>query len=63
MSGVKIWEENVVIPYGIGQQIKTYVFESRVYQEAPAGYPYPTIEKIYDEKEDKAMPSGWKMSI
>ena len=33
MSGVKIWEENVVIPSLWDQTAdKNYVFESRVYQ-------------------------------
>ena len=66
MSGVKIWEENVVIPtYGIGAADKNPMFlESRVYQGSSGRiYPYPTIEKIYDEKIRRTMPSGWKMSI
>lgn len=53
---VKAWEENVVIPtYGIGEPDKNPVFlEKRVYQGSSGKvYPYPIIEKIYDEKEDK----------
>ena len=62
MSGVKIWEENVVIPtYGIGAADKNPMFlESRVYQGSSGRiYPYPTIEKIYDEKEDKTYHAVW----
>ena len=62
MSGVKIWEENVVIPtYGIGAADKNPMFlASRVYQGSSGRiYPYPTIEKIYDEKEDKTYHAVW----
>ena len=62
MSGVKIREENVVIPtYGIGAADKNPMFlESRVYQGSSGRiYPYPTIEKIYDEKEDKTYHAVW----
>lgn len=53
---VKIWEEVVNIPtYGIGKPDKNPMFfEKRVYQgSSGVVYPYPVIEKIYDEKEDK----------
>lgn len=53
---VKAWEEAVVIPtYGVGEPDKNPVFlEKRVYQGSSGKvYPYPIIEKIFDEKEDK----------
>ncbi|MDE6930131.1 MAG: DUF5107 domain-containing protein, partial [Lachnospiraceae bacterium] len=53
---VKAWEEEVVIPtYGVGEPDKNPVFlEKRVYQGSSGKvYPYPIIEKIFDEKEDK----------
>ena len=53
---VKAWEEGVVIPtYGVGEPDKNPVFlEKRVYQGSSGKvYPYPIIEKIFDEKEDK----------
>ena len=53
---VKAWEEDVVIPtYGVGEPDKNPVFlEKRVYQGSSGKvYPYPIIEKIFDEKEDK----------
>ena len=56
MGEVKLWEEDVVIPtYGVGEPDKNPMFlEKRVYQGSSGRiYPYPTIEKIYDEKEDK----------
>lgn len=56
MGEVKLWEEDVIIPtYGIGEPDKNPMFlEKRVYQGSSGRiYPYPTIEKIYDEKEDK----------
>lgn len=54
---VKIWEETVIIPtYGIGKADKNPMFfEKRIYQgSSGVVYPNPVIEKIYDEKEDKA---------
>lgn len=57
MSEVKIWEEKVIIPtYEIGEADKNPMFlEKRVYQGSSGKiYPYPTIEKISDEKVDKA---------
>ncbi len=53
---VKAWREKVVIPtYGIGEPEKTPIFlEKRVYQgSSGVVYPYPVIEKINNEKEDK----------
>lgn len=53
---VKVWEEIVKIPtYKIGKANKNPMFlEKRVYQGSSGKvYPYPVIEKIYDEKEDK----------
>ncbi len=55
-SDVKVWEEDVVIPtYGVGKPEKNPIFlERRVYQgSSGAVYPYPVIEKIFDEKKDK----------
>jgi len=52
----KVWKEEVVIPtYKIGAPEKYPIFlEKRVYQgSSGAVYPFPIIEKIYDEKEDK----------
>ncbi len=59
MEEVRVWEEEVMIPtYGIGQPEKNPIFsEKRVYQGSSGRvYPYPVIEKIYDEKKDQA----WK---
>jgi len=53
---VKAYREKVTIPtYGIGEPEKNPVFlEKRVYQgSSGVVYPYPVIEKILDEKEDK----------
>lgn len=57
MNEVKIWEEQVIIPtYEVGAADKNPMFlEKRVYQGSSGKiYPYPTIEKISDEKVDKA---------
>lgn len=54
---VKIWTESVVIPtYSIGKQERNPMFlEKRVYQgSSGVVYPYPVIEKIEDEKQDKS---------
>lgn len=59
---VKAWEETVVIPtYKIGKPNKNPMFlEKRVYQGSCGKvYPYPVIEKIYDEKEDKEYRAVW----
>ena len=53
---VEAWHEKVVIPtYEIGEPEKNPIFlEKRVYQgSSGAVYPYPVIEKIFDEKVDK----------
>lgn len=53
---VRAWEETVLIPtYETGPEEKNPIFlEKRVYQgSSGAVYPYPVIEKIYDEKHDK----------
>jgi len=51
-----MWEEEVIIPtYEVSAPEKNPMFfEKRVYQgSSGAVYPYPIIEKIYDEKTDK----------
>lgn len=56
MNNVKLWEEKVMIPtYEIGEAEKNPIFlDKRVYQGSSGKvYPYPTIEKISDEKKDK----------
>ncbi len=56
-SEVKAWEEVVMLPtYEVGKEEKNPVFlEKRVYQGSSGSvYPYPVIEKIGDEKVDKA---------
>lgn len=56
-SAVKVWQEEVIIPtYGIGKPDKNPMFfEKRVYQgSSGVVYPNPVIEKIEDEKKDKA---------
>ncbi len=53
---VSVWQENIVIPtYGTGKPEKNPMFlENRVYQgSSGVVYPYPVIEKILDDKEDK----------
>ena len=53
---VEAWEEEVMIPsYGVGEPEKNPAFlEKRVYQGSSGEvYPYPIIEKIYDEKREK----------
>ncbi|MCB9210517.1 MAG: DUF5107 domain-containing protein [Ignavibacteriales bacterium] len=55
-DAVKAYREVVTIPtYGIGKPEKNPIFlEKRVYQgSSGVVYPYPIIEKILDEKEDK----------
>lgn len=56
MTNTKIWAEKVVIPtYEIGQAEKNPIFlDRRVYQGSTGKvYPYPTIEKLSDQKVDK----------
>jgi len=53
---VDVTEEDIIIPtYNIGKPEKNPIFsENRVYQgSSGVVYPYPVIEKIYDEKSDK----------
>ncbi|MFQ9702686.1 MAG: DUF5107 domain-containing protein [Enterocloster clostridioformis] len=62
MDAVKIWEESIVIPtYEAGEADKNPMFlESRVYPGSSGKiYPYPTIEKISDEKKDKVYQAVW----
>lgn len=54
---VKAWEEEILLPtYAVGEEEKNPMFlEKRVYQgSSGVVYPYPVIEKIYDEKRDKS---------
>jgi tetratricopeptide (TPR) repeat protein len=54
---VKAWAETVQIPtYKIGTPEKNPMFlEKRVYQgSSGAVYPHPVIDRVFDEKEDKA---------
>ncbi len=60
--GAEVWSEQVVIPtYGVGQPEKNPMFlEKRVYQGSSGKvYPYPVIDKILDEKEDKTYTALW----
>lgn len=55
-SEVRAWSEAIAIPtYEVGQPEKNPIFlEKRVYQgSSGVVYPYPVIEKIADEKQDK----------
>lgn len=57
MEEVKVWEEQVIIPtYEVGEPDKNPMFlEKRVYQGSSGKiYPYPTTEKISQEKRDIA---------
>ncbi|HRQ49377.1 MAG TPA: DUF5107 domain-containing protein, partial [Agriterribacter sp.] len=54
---VNVWEAEVIIPtYGTGQPEKNPMFlEKRVYQgSSGVVYPHAVIEKILDEKKDRA---------
>lgn len=56
MSNAKVYEKIMTIPtYEVGCEEKNPMFfEKRVYQGSSGRvYPYPVIEKIYDEKQDK----------
>lgn len=56
MNDVKVWSQKVMIPtYEVGEKEKNPIFlEKRVYQGSSGKvYPYPTIEKISDQKTDK----------
>lgn len=57
MSKAKIYEQQLIIPtYAVGEEEKNPMFfEKRVYQGSSGKvYPNPVIEKIYDDKIDKA---------
>jgi len=57
MKKVNVWQETIILPtYEVGKPEKNPVFiEKRVYQGSSGSvYPYPVIEKIADEKTDKA---------
>ena len=59
---VKAWRETVVIPtYDIGAPEKNPIFlEKRVYQgSSGVVYPYPVIESISDEPQDKEWHAVW----
>ena len=59
---VRIWEEGILIPtYEVGEPDKNPMFlEKRVYQGSSGKvYPFPVIDKIYDEKKDKAYKAVW----
>jgi tetratricopeptide (TPR) repeat protein len=54
--GVRMWEEEIEIPtYSVGKPDKNPMFlEKRVYQGSSGKvYPYPVIDKIYDEKNNQ----------
>jgi tetratricopeptide (TPR) repeat protein len=56
-SPVAVWQETVIIPtYAVGAPDKNPMFfEKRVYQgSSGVVYPHPVIDKIYDEKQDRA---------
>ena len=56
LEAVRVWEEIVTIPtYQVGKPNKNPMFlEKRVYQGSSGKvYPYPVIDKIYDEKTDQ----------
>ena len=54
---VRAWQEEIMLPtYEIGEEEKNPIFlEKRVYQgSSGVVYPYPVVEKISDEKTEKA---------
>ncbi|MDD4849334.1 MAG: DUF5107 domain-containing protein [Gemmiger sp.] len=58
----KVWVEQVTLPtYGTGKPDKNPMFlEKRVYQGSSGRvYPYPVIDKIYDEKTDQPYTAVW----
>ena len=62
MRNAKVWVEKVIIPtYEIGAAEKNPIFlDKRVYQGSSGKvYPYPTIEKISNEKTDKEYTAVW----
>lgn len=59
---VEVWRETVTIPtYRVGMPDKNPMFiEKRVYQGSSGKvYPYPVIDKIYDEKTDHTYSAVW----
>lgn len=62
MGNAKVWAEKVLIPtYEIGEAEKNPIFlDKRVYQGSSGKvYPYPTVEKISNEKKDKEYTAVW----
>lgn len=62
MGNVKVWAEKAVIPtYEIGAAEKNPIFlDKRVYQGSCGKvYPYPTIEKISNDRTDKEYTAVW----
>lgn len=62
MYSTKVWVEKVIIPtYEIGAAEKNPIFlDKRVYQGSSGKvYPYPTVEKISNEKTDKEYTAVW----
>ncbi|MEM8967012.1 MAG: hypothetical protein AAGE93_11390, partial [Bacteroidota bacterium] len=56
-NDVKAWNESITLPtYGVETPEKYPMFlEKRVYQgSSGVVYPFPVIEKIYDEKTDQS---------
>ncbi|MDH3649638.1 MAG: DUF5107 domain-containing protein [Saprospiraceae bacterium] len=56
MDSVRAWQETITIPtYTVGKPDRNPMFlEKRVYQgSSGVVYPYPIIDKVYDNKEDK----------
>lgn len=61
-GNVEVWEETILLPtYAVGAPDKNPMFlEKRVYQGSSGKvYPYPVIDKIYDEKKDKEYRAVW----
>lgn len=59
---VEVWRETVTIPtYQVGMPDKNPMFiEKRVYQGSSGKvYPYPVIDKIYDEKTNQNYSAAW----
>lgn len=62
MNSTKVWVEKIFIPtYEVQEAEKNPIFlDKRVYQGSCGKvYPYPTIEKISDEKRDKEYTAVW----
>lgn len=62
LKKVKAWSEPIVLPtYGVGEPDKNPMFlEKRVYQGSSGKvYPYPVIDKIFDEKEEREYLAVW----